>query len=384
MKTDGRYIERSPSNRDSALFSRVNNFNLLRLLAAMQVMFFHTIHQLRVQSPGWLSGVLNFVENFFPGVPIFFVISGFLITMSYERTRYDLRVYLYNRALRLYPALYVCFGITMILLVSAGFLTKEILLSLKFWLWTIGQLSFVQFYNPAEFRSFGVGVVNGPLGTISTEINFYVLLPLLYWVFRLEKRSVSFRNIVFLILGAISFGFIILYMKAPAAPSGTFSWVKLLYVSVIPHLWLFLFGVSLYKNWSFCAPFIKGKLLIWFPVYIALCTLVHVTKPEGVLYYFLLLLHRCVLAVMIISAALTREELTTRWLHDVDLSYGVYIYHMLVVNIFVFLGLKGRFIFATLVFVIAFALASLSWRFVESPALARKKTFVAPNLSAAR
>ena len=365
-------------------FSRVNNFNLIRLLAAVQVMFFHTIHRLQVQPFGWLDGVLKFIENFFPGLPIFFIISGFLVTMSYERTRHDLSAYLYNRVSRLYPALYACFVITLILLIATGTLTKEILHSSRFWLWTIGQLTFVQFYNPSEFRSFGVGVVNGPVGTISTEINFYVLLPLLYCVFKLEKRSASFRNLIFLILGAISFVFMVVYLEAPAAPSGSFSWVKLLYMSVIPQLWLFLFGVSLYTNWSFCAPFIRGKLLIWFPAYIALCALVHFSKPEGVLYYSLFLMHRCVLALVIISAAFTREEFTTRWLHDVDLSYGVYLYHMLVVNTFIFFGLKGRFIFATLVFAIAFALALLSWRFIESPVLARKRKFLAPNLAAAR
>ena len=60
---------------------KVNNFDLLRILAALQVVLAHTRVHLDIQRlPLW-----SLVEAF-PGVPIFFAISGFLISASFERT----------------------------------------------------------------------------------------------------------------------------------------------------------------------------------------------------------------------------------------------------------------------------------------------------------
>ena len=60
---------------------RVNNFDLLRIIAASQVVLGHTVGHLDIDHPwGW-----SLVEAF-PGVPIFFGVSGFLISASYERS----------------------------------------------------------------------------------------------------------------------------------------------------------------------------------------------------------------------------------------------------------------------------------------------------------
>ncbi len=60
-----------------------NNFDLIRLLAAIQVVFRHTFYKYDFQSE-----ILNFIKELilaFPGVPIFFMVSGFLIYWSFDR-----------------------------------------------------------------------------------------------------------------------------------------------------------------------------------------------------------------------------------------------------------------------------------------------------------
>ena len=55
---------------------RSNNFDLIRLLAAMQVAVSH--------ANGHLESELSIpLLSYFPGVPIFFLVSGFLICLSY-------------------------------------------------------------------------------------------------------------------------------------------------------------------------------------------------------------------------------------------------------------------------------------------------------------
>ena len=78
-----------------------NNFNLLRLIAAFQVMFVHANGYLANESD--LSWCVTKILNF-SGVTVFFLISGFLISMSYAKNR-DLRTYIKNRILRIYPGL---------------------------------------------------------------------------------------------------------------------------------------------------------------------------------------------------------------------------------------------------------------------------------------
>ena len=58
-----------------------NNFDLLRLFAATEVMLSHAIEHLKLPVWPWVVEIILL----FPGVPIFFVISGFLITETFLR-----------------------------------------------------------------------------------------------------------------------------------------------------------------------------------------------------------------------------------------------------------------------------------------------------------
>jgi peptidoglycan/LPS O-acetylase OafA/YrhL len=80
---------------------RRNNFDLLRLAAALQVVHAHASEHLHI-AYGAAGRIVNDVLLLFPGVPVFFVISGFLISMSYERSD-DIAGYARNRVLRIFP-----------------------------------------------------------------------------------------------------------------------------------------------------------------------------------------------------------------------------------------------------------------------------------------
>jgi len=54
---------------------KTNNFDLVRLLAALQVIL---VHGYGVEYLPWLNSAIAM----FPGVPMFFVISGFLVSAS--------------------------------------------------------------------------------------------------------------------------------------------------------------------------------------------------------------------------------------------------------------------------------------------------------------
>ena len=66
--------------------TNVNNTNnclsLIRLLAAIQVIFFHLVTHLHIS----IHPIVDSIATYFRGVPIFFILSGFLIWFSIERS----------------------------------------------------------------------------------------------------------------------------------------------------------------------------------------------------------------------------------------------------------------------------------------------------------
>src|SRR5438132_14206383 len=87
---------------------RQNNFDALRLVAAASVVFSHSFLVTEgTQDHEWLilltgnQSILGLA-----GVFVFFAISGFLVTQSFEQTGDALR-FLAKRALRIFPGLFV-------------------------------------------------------------------------------------------------------------------------------------------------------------------------------------------------------------------------------------------------------------------------------------
>ena len=110
--------------------------------------------------------------------------------------------YYQNRFLRVFPALFfVTIGGLGVVVASKGlvFVSENLSSCL---IWFLAQISLGQAFNPSLFRDIGVGVINGALWTITTEIIFYLIVPLLV---SMEK---SFRHTV-LLLSLISYIFYI-------------------------------------------------------------------------------------------------------------------------------------------------------------------------------
>jgi peptidoglycan/LPS O-acetylase OafA/YrhL len=149
------------------LHYRHNNFDLLRLVAATQVVFIHSFGytELYETGPAWAMGLFEFVA-LFPGVPIFFICSGFLVAMSWERSPDQLGRFFWKRLLRIYPALLACLAVSLLVVGIAGYLTRDFVGSPTFAAWLAGQATIVQSFNPEHLRNFGLGVLNGSLWTI--------------------------------------------------------------------------------------------------------------------------------------------------------------------------------------------------------------------------
>ena len=212
-------------------------------------------------------------------------------------------------------------------------------------------------------RSYGVGVLNGSLWTITVELQFYVLAPLLVL---LHRRWASIYFTLLLILAAANFAFL------RFLPHDTLV-AKLMAVSFVPWLFHFMVGQMLYLYWPAIKNLFNGKFPYWILLYAGVRMAAHATgfdlgSGNGIAPFAALLLFGCVM-----SFAFTAPHLTEALLRRRDASYGIYLYHMPVINFLIALGMSGRVVDAALACAMTVLLAVLSWHFVERPALRLKK-----------
>lgn len=349
-----------PSIGEQRLDTRCNNFDLLRLLCSIQVVIVHGVEHL-----GQGTVILPWIVSYFPGVPIFFFISGFLISRSYE-SHSDLCIYSRNRFLRIYPALWVCLAISLILAVALG----NVLIPARAGIfWIMAQSTFAQFYNPLFLREFGTGVLNGSLWTISIELQFYIALPLLY---RATKGYPKLSLILILMLLSLVINrYVMLH-----ANSSEFV-AKLASVMLPTYLYIFLLGVLIQRNYATIGKWLKGKGMWMLVSYVALASIAHMTNwtNGGNNLHPFLVFYLC---LTILSLAYTKPTLSQRILHENDISYGVYIYHMPIFNSLLAVEAAGDFHALVLGVALTLGAASISWVMVEKPVLKKKYTLRRP------
>ncbi|MDN8617890.1 acyltransferase family protein [Variovorax ginsengisoli] len=354
-----------------------NNFDLLRLFAACQVMVTHACMWLHL-GEGW-SGTFAYRLLFsFPGVAIFFVISGYLVTDSYLRSASS-GSYFVKRALRIFPALFVNIVVMELALLATGgsvivsaakylgYLSTYMLTGARPW----GiYASSVDPYISAGF--FKAVYPSGVLWTLTVELTFYLALPVVLEAYRRTKRG---GIVLVAVLGVASWFMAQRYNL-------TDKYDQFVSVTVGPSFWIFSFGVLARLCWNRVGVLFTSKAGWWLAAHLGLAWLT-ATGP----YAFVSInnaapwdtLRIAVLAGLVLSAAYTfpRPQL----LRGQDLSYGIYLYHMLVLHSFVAMGWIGSWSLWMLAAAATVILAATSWLLIEKPAMRLRTAFVARSAS---
>src|SRR6266446_7808240 len=162
---------------------RQNNFDALRLIAAISVIFSHSFLITEgTQNNEWLilltgnQSILGLT-----GVFVFFAISGFLVTQSFEQTG-DAWRFLAKRALRIFPGLFVATLLSAFVLAPlvtalplGAYLSRpepyEYVLGNTLLDQTIHELPGVSFVeNPVGLE------INGSLWTLRLEFTMYLMV----------------------------------------------------------------------------------------------------------------------------------------------------------------------------------------------------------------
>lgn len=347
--------------------AKVNNFDLIRLLAAFQVVFVHAVSHFEITNP--LINQIAFYFRFFPGVKIFFFISGFLILWSLQRNSSSLLNFYKNRALRIFPGLWVCVFITLILMLIQNKTLISLVNIKTVLIYLVSQLTIFQFYTPDLLRYWGVGTPNGSLWTITVELQFYLVIPFFYYLFtRYKKIKILVPVLIIFTFGLNLFTFYLTPVSLIA---------KLYTVSVFPYLFYFLLGMLLFLYWNSVKNLFESKFYIWlFSMIIFIVYVVNFNENNFNEYYMHNVsgfISTILLLGLIFSSAFTNNSISRKLLKGNDISFGLYIYHMVILNLFYHNGSRDNLLDLLLMHIITFIVAYFSWILIEKNVLKLKR-----------
>lgn len=333
-----------------------NCFGFLRFLFAIIIVIAH----LRVvsQIPEFeITKVFSMAVN----RTAFFVISGFLIMLSFDHSR-DIKHFFTKRAKRIFPAyLTIIFICAIFLVFLSDYSAKDYFTHPMWWKYIAANVSFMNFIQPCLPGVFNSDIftecsVNGALWTQKVEVGFYLIVPLLAYILRRSKRAWVWLVGIYIFSVLWSNGCDFMEYK-----TGNSVW-RFLEHQLPGCMSYFAAGMLAYQYKDI---FFKYKNWLVIPAII----IVVIEKMYGLNW-----LQPAGNATVLLWCAYSLTWLNSlEWLGD--MSYGIYLYHFPILKVLFQLGLFSIiniWIAAGVYILLVIALAAASWHLMEKRIIGRK------------
>ena len=327
-----------------------NALDVFRLIATLQVFFGHVITQFQLDT----APVYNAVY-FVRGVPILFVLCGFLAAMSLDK--YPVKQWLIGRAVRILPAFWVCIAVNTVIILLVY--TVPSFTNLAIYGGT--QFFGLNFYTGEWLKGYGAGAPNGVLWTIAAQLQFFILAPLFHKLF----KKVSLKWGLGVIGGLTAFSVALYRLGGRFLPDIL---NKLVNVTVFPYLYFLVGGMLVWAYRDQIIPFLtKGKW--WFAAAYVGWKLVEI----GGYVSFLDAEKYNTVTTLLLGCVVFGFAYSFTWRMPKDYTYGFYLYHMVFMNLcleVVTTTLTPAWLGVLIVLammVLTVVASALSQRFVEIP-----------------
>ena len=339
-----------------------NNFDFLRLMFAVFVVITHSYFFSGLGENDLLHQFTKGQTSFsYIGVRGFFIISGYLIFQSMQRSS-SLKSYYWKRFLRLFPGLFIALLATACLgfFVYKGNL-KEYLVNNEMWTYLPNNLSL---YN-LQFGIVGVlngDALNGSLWTIRYEFTFYILVSI---IFLFRNRIELVKKLLLLFFVLLLAGKFYLFEKLGSVGFTLSNSMSL-------NLGLYFIGGSLLASFKIENSNYKMASVIFWIILLCLSFYYHLFSYSQ----FILL------PIVVVLTGIS----STKYIHGLteclgDISYGIYIYSFPVQQAILYYFDFNFIQFLGMSLVLSVFFGILSWNLVEKKALRYKN--ILPRLKMA-
>lgn len=332
-----------------------NFFTPLRLLFAILVVVGHT-SIIGLRDPQAEPHVFFHYNFSYLAVNLFFIASGFLVTKS-MLYRGDVSEYGSARVLRIYPALIVLTLFTMFIVgpLSTSLPLKDYFTHIDFLKQPLAVLSFIDtdMFLPGIFESNAEQMAGGPLWTLRYEFLAYIGTAIIFSLGLMKKKWMVLAQFILPSMAWVAAHALGFYDHIPATLQA------LLRFGIAYGLGAAIFAYR--DRLSFHALGIPAMFLL--AVVTSKLQIFEVTTNMALAYF-------------VMWAAYVKAPKLDFLKNLSDVSYGVYIYHWLVLQM-VFMWMPSLSVLAlfAISLPITYLLATLSWHFVEKPMLTKKKSF---------
>jgi len=327
----------------------INNFDLLRLILSLTVVIVHLAELSKIE-------VINSVSRYFSSaiaVDGFFIISGFLIFMSFDKSS-SYTYFFSKRFKRIAPAylFIIIFSAFFLFFISSK--STQDYFNIEFFKYIIFNsltLNFIQPTLSGVFEHNPINTVNGALWTIKIEIMFYIVVPFIAYISNKRGKLFTYSYIY---ISAIVYFIMMLWLFNITNNEIFFKLGK----QIPSQLAFFISGALLYHYYDY----FKSNIIYILPISIFILYIHHWIISIYPLYPLSL-------AVVVIYFA-TIFKYLGNWGKFGDISFGLYIWHFPIIQIFINYNLFDNLILGIIFFFFTLlSISLLSWYFIEKPFL---------------
>lgn len=312
------------------------------------VIYSHSFELMNTNMMNYLKYFLN-IDLGYVAVNVFFFLSGMLIYNSALNSK-NLINYFWKRSLRIYPALFICIFLTILIfwIDSSSSFLEYLKININY----LSNLIFIGKYTISEIfdNNYYAFVANGSLWTLRYEIIMYIITGIFTISFFRDKKSILY--IIFMI-------FFLLFIFTLNDDKSA--------ITNISRLGSYFFIGALLSNYSVLK---MNKYILFSILFIS-----------SILYFILAGLKSIFIFIIIIglikySLDYIKEKEKNKIKINFDISYGLYIYAFPIQQFLIkYISFDNVYIYFVSSLIITTIIAFLSWTVIESKSLKLKNAF---------
>jgi len=357
---------------------RLEGIDLLRGLAVITVVLYHFFELLGLQNH-FLYPYITSIGQL--GVPLFFIISGYLIyrsveySITHKGTVSGIKQYTLHRLFRILPAYYVNFVFVFLLAYfyfdtmqtwSNTFIVKQVLAHLTFTSYFLYQTS-------------GLGI-DGAYWTLSIEMLWYIVAPLFFLYIKKDKYYFIIILLALLYLCSIDLGIFDTLFHLDKTQSNYMAKLFFFSFQLPAQIIYFISGIYIYKYLSKKYHDPVPNIFKWLLFFILVSLFIYLSHQT---FYTSSFLVRNLVTVVIVTLVFVlfyqshiKQLFILDWIGKI--SYSIYLWHMPLLFIIKknhILSQTSLLTTSILFIIFLLTISSLSYYFIEERGFRWRKRF---------